>query len=61
MVRFLFPAIGAGLMYLIAPTIWENVPVKPIGPQAQGAILVALAAMIGGLVGEKFGARGGSK
>ena len=52
-------ALGAALMSFLAPYVWKYVSLNFLGPNVQNAILVGIGAVIGALLAERMGLKGG--
>ena len=57
--KFLFPAVAAAAAAYFGGQLWNHVAIKAIGPEAQLALVVFLAAVAGGVIGDKLA--GGKK
>jgi hypothetical protein len=59
--KYLFSGLAAGAITFALPSIWRSVSVHALGYELQSAIVVGLAAIAGGIVGDKLGFGGGAK
>ena len=58
--RYLFPALGAGLLAFMSPWFLKKVVNFPsVSYEIQAAVLAALGAVLGCIVGEKVGSKKG--
>ncbi len=55
MKQYLCCALGAAVFFFIVPWLWRHVAINAIGYEAQGALVVGLGALIGGLVADRIG------
>ena len=55
MMRYIFAAVGAAGLTLLGPWFWENVQISFLGPTGETAVLAAIGAIVGGLLGEQLG------
>jgi len=57
--KYLFSGIAAAAACYFGGQLWNTVAIKAIGPEAQLALIVFVAAVLGGLIGDKLGFKGG--
>ncbi len=50
--RYVLCAAGAAGAYYLAPWVWDQIAIRAIGSQHQGALVVGIGAWLGALVGE---------
>ena len=52
--KFLFPAVAAAAGAYFGGHLWNHVAIRAIGPEAQLALVVAVATILGGVLGDKL-------